>query len=662
MVDKIDNTSRPEFPKRAVITGGMPYGNKDLHFGHIGGVFVPADIYARFLRDRIGYENVIFVSGTDCYGSPIVNDYNKVIADGSFKGSLEDYITRNHKKQRDTIEKYNVQLNLFAASSLDPAVTNHKEISDYIIKSLYENGHLEKRTTRQFYDPESDTFLNGRQVTGRCPVYGCKSESAYADECSLGHQYEPEDLIAPKSAMTGETPVMKDVTNWYIKTPEFQKLIEQWVNVLEASGKCREVVIRTIREYLAKPTFHVTRKQVENLEPVLPKLPEHEYIDDGKPSVRLLFNNLTDRDTAKIVLRDNDVLYRSEKCIVPFRLTGNLDWGLPVPEIDGLDGLTFWVWPESLWAPISFTKTFLENTDTHKDNNTWQDWWCSPDTAIYQFIGEDNIYFYALPELAIFTGTQGSAPQMPAEGQLQLPTLIANHHLLFMNTKASSSSKVKPPLAFELLDHYTADQLRMHFNSLGLGMKNVSFQPKPYNPKATERDPDPVLKEGNLLCNAFNKAVRSCFYTAQKFYDCQIPANEISDDVIEICNDTILKFERDMQSHEFHKTTMLLTNFIREMNKRWSASNPFYDSCEEGLRKQTLVDVFHMVLVATKLLHPIAPKGTELIEEYLNLDKPLWDWDMIFSPVQEYISDLQTHKFKEVPPKFDFFEKEVAPN
>ena len=72
---KISRDNRPEFPKRAVITGGMPYGNKQLHFGHVGGVFVFADVYARFLRDRIGKDNVIFVSGTDCYGSPIAESY-----------------------------------------------------------------------------------------------------------------------------------------------------------------------------------------------------------------------------------------------------------------------------------------------------------------------------------------------------------------------------------------------------------------------------------------------------------------------------------------------------------------------------------------------------------------------------------------------------------
>ena len=97
-------TKRPVFPKRAVVTAGMPYGNKALHFGHIGGVFIHADTFARFLRDRIGKENVIFVSGTDCYGSPIVENYNRIIEDGSFSGSLEDFVKLNHDLQKESLK------------------------------------------------------------------------------------------------------------------------------------------------------------------------------------------------------------------------------------------------------------------------------------------------------------------------------------------------------------------------------------------------------------------------------------------------------------------------------------------------------------------------------------------------------------------------------
>ena len=92
-----------KWPSHAVVTAGMPYGNKELHFGHVAGVFVPADAYARFLRDRIGGENVLFISGTDCYGSPINEGYRKA-ADAGFEGTIIDYVKRNHDKQKATLD------------------------------------------------------------------------------------------------------------------------------------------------------------------------------------------------------------------------------------------------------------------------------------------------------------------------------------------------------------------------------------------------------------------------------------------------------------------------------------------------------------------------------------------------------------------------------
>ena len=107
-----------------------------------------------------------------------------------------------------------------------------------------------------------------------------------------------------------------------------------------------------------------------------------------------------------------------------------------------------WVWPESLWAPISFSATYLESLGESPD--AWQRWWCDPDAKVYQFIGEDNVYFYGPAEMGMFLGMQGETwSSEPPQGSLQLPTLVVNRHLLFLNSKASSSGKVKPPMADE---------------------------------------------------------------------------------------------------------------------------------------------------------------------------------------------------------------------
>ena len=213
---------RPEFPKRAVVTGGMPYGNKTLHFGHVGGMYVHADVFARFLRDRIGKDNVVFVSGTDCYGSPIAEGYRKRVESEGYTGTIEDYVMENHNAQEKTLKDYEISLDLFGASGLLDTKEVHQKYTNEFLMKLHENGWLQKMSTKQFYDPKFNCFLNGRQVVGKCPIENCQSEKGYADECDLGHQYMPEELIDPKSTLSGETPEMRDVYNWYFKNNLFR--------------------------------------------------------------------------------------------------------------------------------------------------------------------------------------------------------------------------------------------------------------------------------------------------------------------------------------------------------------------------------------------------------------------------------------------------------
>ncbi|MCL6590780.1 MAG: class I tRNA ligase family protein [Firmicutes bacterium] len=652
--------NRPVFPKRAVITGGMPYGNKELHLGHVGGVFVHADTMARFLRDRIGKENVIFVSGTDCYGSPILEYYRQIVEKGEFDGAIDEFVQFNHNRQKEVLQAYNISLDLFAASSFSRSAEIHREVSNYFINTLYENGYLIKMTTSQFYDPELGVFLNGRQVVGQCPIAGCSSERGYADECALGHQYMPVDLINPKSTLSGKKPEMRGVTNWYFNLGAFHQLLVEWVEYMKRRPNCRNFVVKSIQEFLEPPVIYVKRDQLDLLNAIRAELPEHTFQDEeNKPSLLLTFESLEKRETACLILAEHSIRFRTGKTLVPFRLTGNIDWGVPAPALEGLEGLTVWVWPESLWAPISFTKTYLEQQK--KGPDAWRDWWCSKDAKVYQFIGEDNVYFYGPVEMSMFLGTQGKAPVLdPPEGQLQLPDLIVNNHLLFLDKKASSSGSIKPPTARDLLEYYTAEQLRAHFLGLGLGIRSVGFQPKPFNPKAGAKDSDPVLKEGNLLANVFNRAVRSCFYTAQKYYDGRIPAGNISQETLLASQSTILEFEKLMYQCEFHLVMNLMDTFIRNINKYWSKNmREAENSNNEELRRQTLADTFHMVRAATVLMHPIAPEGTEMILEYLNLDEAedFWNWERIFDPIYAFMRNPQEHRLKFLEPRVDFFKK-----
>lgn len=389
---------RPNFPKRVVITGGMPYGEKDLYFHHVGGYFIHADIFARFMRDRIGAENVLFLSGIDCYGAGVVLGYEKAIKDG-FVGDLSDFVRKNRDKQKKALDQYLISLDLYAGSALGEAGEIHADMSAKIFEKLYKKGFLKLERTMQFYDKEKGVYLNGRQVKGRCPIQGCKSENAYADECSLGHQYKPEELIEPISILSGKTPDRLPVDNWFFDLPAFSERLETVFNELENDPACRKMLLTVAEEFMRKPAVYVKKQLIDEIKAIAEMPPYVVIEDENKISWALEFESLEDRDVAVSALTKNDIRYRTGKALVPFRMSGNVSWGVPVPEKDGISGLTFWVWPESLWAPISFTKAYLGDG---VDGVKWKEWWQSEESEVYQFIGEDNIYFYGIAEMGIF--------------------------------------------------------------------------------------------------------------------------------------------------------------------------------------------------------------------------------------------------------------------
>ncbi len=646
---------RPTFPKRAVITAGMPYGNKNLHFGHVGGMFVHADIFARFLRDRIGKENVIFLSGTDCYGSPIQESYRKR-KEAGYEGGLEDYVAANHESQKKTLEDYGISLDYFGASALGEAGEIHRQLSAEIFRRLYENGYIEKLSVPQFYDEELGIFLNGRQVTGRCPIPGCTSDKAYADECSLGHQFLPSELINPVSCLSGGKPVLRKVENWYFALEDCIGRMKEYNDYLRKNTHTRKYQLETVEEFLKKPMLYVPKKYVESLEELSKRLPVHRILDgEKKNSFAFEFETLDDRDKAKALLEGMGIHYTSGKTLVPFRLSGNVEWGVPFPECEELKDLTFWVWPESLWAPISFTRAYLRQSGREGE---LEKWWGDDEAEVYQFIGEDNIYFYAIAQTGLFTGLQVPRGTKPDMAKVHLSHIIANRHLLYLDAKASSSSERKPPMADELLDYYTKDQLRMHFMSLGLSSKSVGFRPQALLEEEEQAGMDMVLKDGNLITNVFNRLIRSCFYAAWKHCAGRIPAEEPAERIRDMAKKAVLEYERHMYHQEFHRISYVLDDFIREVNKHWVNQIKIADSRgDDALRRQVLADCFYACKVMAVLVHPIAPEGCEKFREYMKIGDTLWNWDYILEPISFYTGDLTGHELKVLEPREDFFKK-----
>lgn len=207
---------------------------------------------------------------------------------------------------------------------------------------------------------------------------------------------------------------------------------------------------------------------------------------------------------------------------------------------------------------------------------------------------------------------------------LRQTTLVANHHVLFGNTKASSSGAVKPPSADELLEYYTSDQLRAHWLALGLAQKSVSFSPKPFDPDEAKRnDPrvaDPVLKEGTLLTNVFNRLARSCFYTAQKFRNCEVKLTAVDPEIRKAVIETAEKYESLMHKTELYSVMQLMDEYIRFANKYWSDNAGKIEENDDAFLDNLLSNSFYMLYAAALMMHPIVPKGCEKIAECMNIE------------------------------------------
>jgi len=638
---------KPYFPKRAVITAGMPYADKELHCGHIGANILHADIYGRFLRDRIGKDNVVFVSGADCYGAGPVVKHHAAVQDG-YEGTLEDFVGKFYRSHQRVLDLYLINFNLYAASGIGEAKDIHHEFSVELFDSWYENGYLRLMESEQFYDEENKTILNGRQVEGKCPFPRCKSNTAYADECELGHQYSPRELLEPKIVTSGKAPVLKSVKNWYFDLERFGAALKERQKELEDEGISRKFLLTNIADFLKDPAILIRTDDFDTLRKATAEMPAHtaDINEEGK-SATLTFGALKERETACEILRRHGIRFRTGTTLVPFRISGDVEWGIPLPEREGLDDQTIWCWPESLWAPMSFLKTVLTRSG---EGDSWEKWWFDEDARVYQFIGEDNIYFYAVAGMGLFMALNEIAGR-PA--LFSLPQVIPNRHLHYGKSKMASSGPNKAPTAEELLEYYTAEQLRMHFAHMALHNNAI-----PLKPKALLREDgfDATLAEGNILTNVFNRLIRSCFYSMQKHFDGKLPDVEVSEEVRAAADKMISDYEWAMYRFEFPKIIDLLDVYLRDSNKAWSAKIKEADANDDdALRAQTLVDAFHVVRVASTLLHPFAPEGTERVREFLNVDESLWDWTFIEKALPHFMG--QSHEFKFLEPRVDFFHK-----
>ncbi|MBR4402023.1 MAG: methionine--tRNA ligase [Flavobacteriales bacterium] len=270
--------------KRYTVTAALPYTNGPVHIGHLAGVYVPADVYVRYLRSR--GRDVAFICGSDEHGVPITIKAKK---EGI---TPQQVVDKYNKIIKDSFAAFGISFDNYSRTS---AAVHHRTASDFF-RRLYEEGKFIEETSSQYYDEAAQQFLADRYITGTCPK--CGAEGAYGDQCEkCGSTLSPQELIDPKSALSGNTPVLKETTHWYLPLEQYEQWLREWI--LEGhKGDWKPNVLGQVKSWL----------------------------DDG---------------------------------LRPRAVTRDLDWGIPVP-VEGAEGKVLYVWFDAPIGYISSTKEWAE--------------------------------------------------------------------------------------------------------------------------------------------------------------------------------------------------------------------------------------------------------------------------------------------------------------
>lgn len=270
--------------KRTLVTCALPYANGPIHIGHLAGVYVPADIYVRFLR--LKGKEVLYICGSDEHGVPITIQARK-------RGcSPQEIVDEYHKIISDSFKGFGINFDIYGRTTSKI----HENNASQFFRKLYDEGKFITKETEQYYDPVANTFLADRYIVGTCPK--CGSEGAYGDQCEkCGSTLSPEELINPKSKLSGAQPIKKKTKHWYLPLQDYEQWLREWI--LDGHKEWRSNVYGQVKSWL----------------------------DGG---------------------------------LQPRAVTRDLDWGVPVP-VKGAEGKVLYVWFDAPIGYISNTMELLPN-------------------------------------------------------------------------------------------------------------------------------------------------------------------------------------------------------------------------------------------------------------------------------------------------------------
>jgi methionyl-tRNA synthetase len=296
--------------KRYLVTSALPYANGPVHIGHLAGVYVPADIYVRYLR--LNKRDVVFIGGSDEHGVPITI---KAKQEGV---KPQDIVDKYHNIIKTSFEKFGISFDIYSRTTSK----THYATASEIFRTIYDKGGFIEKTSEQYYDEEANQFLADRYIVGTCPH--CGNENAYGDQCEkCGTSLNATDLINPRSTLSGNTPVLKSTSHWYLPLDKYEAFLRQWI------------------------------------------LEEHK---DWKTNVYGQCKSWLDQG------------------LQPRAVSRDLDWGIPVP-VEGATGKVLYVWFDAPIGYISATKDLTPDWAKYwKDEDTRMIHFIGKDNIVFHCI------------------------------------------------------------------------------------------------------------------------------------------------------------------------------------------------------------------------------------------------------------------------------------
>ncbi len=618
-------------PARVLVTGGMPYANGPIHLGHLAGALIPPDIHARYMRMLIGAENVLYVCGNDDHGS------TSELAALKAGVPVREFIDRIHDQQAETLSNYTISFDAFSGTSREECYPTHSALCQDFIRKLHNNGMLEKKTSKQWFDSKLQRFLQDRLVNGKCPNPKCDNESAYSDQCDkCGASYDPSELLSPHSTVSDCIPELKDTVHWWLNLWKVSEPLRVWIQSKEKTWRSavyNEVLGTVLPALSFANTFE---EQYKELKATLPK---HKSKYAAGKKVQLQFDNKSDLTTAKEVLSAKGIDSEWVDGWAHRSISRDVSWGIPMPaDLDpDMKGKTLYVWPDSLIAPMAFTQVALKNKGANPLD--FEKYWKDPNARIYQFLGQDNVYFYVLMQGAMWIGSQDDVTRLPLPGEHQLTDVISSYHLWVSGQKMSKSTG-NFHTGDELLKekNYSADQIRYFLATLHLSEKNSNF------------DFATLDERNKFLAGPLNASLERPISACHSKFNGKVPAGVLNEKILAETTKLVQKYLRSMERADYQVLLGQIENYARNINSLFTQFKPHDDRQPLEERQNALYSSFYILKNLMIMLYPFVPTTMERLRESLKLPTTVFNINELGTGIEAgHIIGEQQGYFPAVP-------------